>query len=274
MLDGSNYEAFKEFERDGFNRVAFEYDRSTAQVTSQVNEVILDAVGIGYGWRLLDVACGTGRLSAAAVRRQAIVTGLDYAENMVTIARKRCPEAEFHTGDAENLPFESDQFDAVICSLGLLHFPNPEQAIAEAFRVLRSGGYYAFTCWTPPARNPFMSLILGSIQAKGTMKLNLPPGPPLFRFGEEAECERVLSAKGFTSVSIAELPVVWFFSTPEDVMPNTIATSARLGPMLAMQSEEQRHNIESAIIAGARSYATDGGIEIPASVVLSVACKP
>lgn len=64
MLDGFNYEAFKEFERDGFNRVAFEYDRSTAQVTSQVNEVILDAVGIGYGWRLLDVACGTGRLSA------------------------------------------------------------------------------------------------------------------------------------------------------------------------------------------------------------------
>ncbi|MUG90988.1 hypothetical protein F7734_00060 [Scytonema sp. UIC 10036] len=44
--------------------------------------------------------------------------------------------------------------------------------------------------------------------------------------------------------------------------------------MLAMQSEEQRHNIESAIITGSRSYATDGGIEIPSSVVLSVARKP
>lgn len=269
-----DHEAFKQFERDGFSRVAERYDQAIAKVTSQVNEAILDAVEIGRGIRLLDVACGPGWLSAAAVRRQAVVTGLDFVENMVVIARSRCPEAQFYNGDAENLPFENEQFEAVVCSLGILHFPNPERAIAQAFRVLKPGGRYAFTCWTPPARNPFMSLILGAVQTHGSLDVALPPGPPLFRFGDPAECERVLCSEGFTSVSVSELPVVWPFSTPEDVVPGIVASTARLGPMLAMQTQEQRHNIENAIIEGAKQYATGGGVEIPASVLLAVARKP
>ncbi|MEJ6485711.1 hypothetical protein N0Y54_31250 [Nostoc punctiforme UO1] len=51
-------------------------------MTSQVNEAILDAVGAKCGLRLLDVACGTGWLSATAIKREAIVTGLDFAENV------------------------------------------------------------------------------------------------------------------------------------------------------------------------------------------------
>ncbi|MBE9001796.1 methyltransferase domain-containing protein [Nostoc sp. LEGE 12447] len=268
------HEAFKEFERDRFSDVAQGYDRAIAVVTSQVNEAILDAVGAKCGLRLLDVACGTGWLSAAAVKREAIVTGLDFAENMVAIARVRCPKAQFHNGDAENLPFQSSQFDAVVCSLGILHFPNPERALAESFRVLKPGGRYALTCWTPPTRNPFMALILGSVQTYGSTDVNLPPGPPLFRFGNPTECTRVLSAEGFTEVSVAELPMKWTFSTPEDVMPTVVVSTARLGPMLAMQTDEQRRNIENAIIKGASEYATDRGVEIPTSVMLAVARKP
>lgn len=268
------YEAFKQFERQGFSRIAQGYDRAIAKVTAQIDEALLDAVGTGRGTQLLDIACGPGWLSAAAVRRQAKVTGLDLAENMVTIARSRCPEAEFYNGDAENLPFEDGQFEAVVCNFGLLHFPNPEQAVAEAFRVLKSGGRYAFTCWTPPTRNPFMRLILGSVQTHGTMDVALPPGPPLFRFGDAAECESILSAERFTSISLTELSIVWTFSTPEDLMPTVVASTARLGSMLAMQTEEQRRNIENAIIEGAKKYATDGGVAIPASVMLAVAHKP
>jgi hypothetical protein len=47
-----------------------------------------------------------------------------------------------------------------------------------------------------------------------------------------------------------------------------------LGPMLAMQTDEQRRNIESAIIEGASKYATDSGVEIPTSVMLAVGYKP
>jgi ubiquinone/menaquinone biosynthesis C-methylase UbiE len=139
-------EAFKRFEREGYSRVARGYDQATAIVTSQVNDAILDAVGTRPGVVLLDIACGPGWLSASAVKRGAVVTALDFAEDMVAIARVRCPEADIHNADAEDLPFETGSFDAVVCSLGILHLPHPERAIAEAHRVLRRGGRYAFTC--------------------------------------------------------------------------------------------------------------------------------
>ncbi len=274
MTDRPAIEAFKQFEREGYSRVAEGYDKATAKVTSQVDDAILNAVEAGPGIRLLDVACGPGWLSNAAVQRGAVVTGLDFAKNMLTVARLRCPDAEFHDGDAEDLPFEVSQFDAVVCNLGFPHFPNPERAIAEAFRVLKPGGRYAFTNWTPPAQNPFMGLLFDAVQTHGTMELDLPPGPSLFRFGDPAECERALSAEGFESVSVCEISMVWPFSAPESVLPGVVASTARLGPMLELQSEAQRQNIEHAIIEGAKAYAQDGDIEIPTSVVLATACKP
>jgi len=270
----SDAEAFKNFEREGYSRVAQAYDRATAVVTSQINDAILEAVGAGPGISLLDVACGPGWLSAAAVKRGAVVTALDFAENMVAFARLRCPEADIHNADAENLPFPASRFDAVVCSLGLLHLPDPERAIAEAHRVLRPGGRYAFTCWTPPARNPFFGLILGAVQKHGNMNVNIPAGPPLFRFGEPTECERALNTEGFTSVSVNELPMVWPFPTPEAVVPSVVASTARIGPLLAMQTAEQRRSVESAIAEGAKKYVTaQGGVEIPTSVVLAVGQK-
>ncbi len=274
MTDQPAVEAFKQFERDGYSRVAEGYDNATAKVTSQVNDAILDAVEVVSGTRLLDVACGPGWLSAAAVKRGAIVTGLDFAPNMLALAQARCPEAHFRNGDAEDLPFESGQFDVVVCSLGFPHFPNPERAVAEAFRVLKPKGRYVFTNWTPPAQNPFMNLLFDAVQTHGNMELDLPPGPSLFRFGDPGECERVLSAGGFVSVSACDIPMVWPFSSPESVLPGVVASTARLGPMLSLQSEVQRKNIEHAIIEGAKAYAKNDGIEIPTSVVLATACKP
>ncbi|WP_179198063.1 hypothetical protein, partial [Nostoc sp. T09] len=65
------------------------------------------------------------------------------------------------------------------------------------------------------------------------------------------------------------------FDNPQlGLIPTVVSSTARLGPMLAMQSQEQRQNIENAIIEGAKKYATDSGVEIPASVVLAVASKP
>jgi SAM-dependent methyltransferase len=267
-------EAFKTFEREGYSRVAQRYDKATAIVTSQVSDAVLDAVGTGPDTALLDVACGPGWLSAAAVKRGAVVTALDFAESMVAIARLRCPEADIHNADAENLPFQVGRFDAVVCSLGILHLPDPQRAIAEAHRVLKPGGRYAFTCWTPPARNPFFGLVLGSVQKYGNMNVNLPAAPPMFRFGEPTECERAVRAAGFMAVSVTELPMVWPFSTPEEVVPAVVVSTARIGPILAMQTPEQRRNIESAIAEGAQKYVTARGVEIPTAVLLAVGQKP
>ncbi len=265
--------AFKEFERIGYSKAASTYKGDPARVTSQVNEPLLDAIGAQAGMRMLDVACGPGRLSGAAAKRGCIVTGLDYAEPMIAYARQAFPEITFRVGDAEALPFESDQFDLVTCSLGILHFADPDQAISEARRVLVTGGQYAFTCWVPPARNPFMALILGSVQKYGTTDLPLPPGPPMLRFGEAAECERTVRGIGMKVVSTSELAIEWDFSSPEEVVPIITGSTARLAPMLLLQSPEQRRAVERAITEGARRYLKAGRVSIPAPITLVVARK-
>jgi hypothetical protein len=68
--------------------------------------------------------------------------------------------------------------------------------------------------------------------------------------------------------------MMWPFSTPEDIVPAVVASTARIGPILAMQTPEQRRNIESAITDGAKKYTTARGVEIPTAVLLAVGQRP
>jgi ubiquinone/menaquinone biosynthesis C-methylase UbiE len=266
--------AFRQFERDGYTRVAEGYGSKTAIITAQANDAILDAARVGQGSRVLDVACGPGLLTSAAIARGGTTSAIDFSPGMVTVAHSNNPTALVQEGDAENLPFNDAQFDAIVCSIGILHFPSPEKAIDEAYRTLKSGGMYAFTCWTPPAVNPFLGIILGSIQEHGIVDIDLPAGPPLWRFSEASECERVLSNAGFTNVTTQEVPLVWQSASPEQFVEEIPNSTGRLGPMLSAQSDEQRAAIEQAIKQHATNYASDDGIRIPSAFVLAAGQKP
>ena len=85
--------------------------------------------------RVLDVCCGPGMISAAAARRGAQIVGLDFSAAAVDIARASVPAAEFHEGDAQNLPFDDSSFDAVVCGFGIIHLPDPQRGLAEMYRL-------------------------------------------------------------------------------------------------------------------------------------------
>jgi ubiquinone/menaquinone biosynthesis C-methylase UbiE len=111
-----------------------------------MRRAFLREVPIPQEAQVLDVGCGTGVLTRLLARwpNVASVVGLDPAPSLLDKARAAAvdmPNVRFEEGDARSLPFESAMFDIVTSDSMLSHVPSPEHAIAEAFRVLRAGGW-------------------------------------------------------------------------------------------------------------------------------------
>ena len=93
---------------------------------------------------VLDVGCNGGTISIRLKSlRKCRVKGIDIVPELVEKAKKRGVFAQL--GRAESLDFRDNQFDHVICTEVLEHLYEPEQAIAEAYRVLKPGGTYIIT---------------------------------------------------------------------------------------------------------------------------------
>lgn len=105
----------------------------------RASDALLDAVGAGPGVRLLDLACGAGHTTAAAVERGADALGIDLAPGMVAAARRRFPHARFEVADMLDPP--RGPWDAIVCRLGA-HHVDPAWT-RQAFRVLAPGGQIA-----------------------------------------------------------------------------------------------------------------------------------
>ena len=116
---------------------------------AQMKQWILDQLQLAAGQSVLDVGCGTGddvAAAAAVVGPSGSAVGVDSSEAMVAEASSRhggLPEVSFQLGDAQQLPFESDSFDACRAERVLQHVPDPDRAVSEMARVLRPGGRLA-----------------------------------------------------------------------------------------------------------------------------------
>jgi SAM-dependent methyltransferase len=271
-----DYQPFKLLEHAGWSEagVSNTYETWFTSLTSQSIEPLLDAVAAGPGVRLLDVATGPGHLASVAAARGASVVGVDVSPSMVEIARGLYPAVEFGDGDAEDLPFPDADFDAVVMNYGLLHLSRPELAIAEASRVLRPGGRFAFTVWAPPNVARGFGLILDSVQSKGNPDVPLPPGPPFFRFANPDESRAALEAAGFTDPRVVNVPQRWHLPDPDALLQVFEEGTVRTRALLKGQTPQAIEAVRAAVHEAAQAFAVAGGLDIPMPAVLSSATKP
>ena len=266
--------AFHDFEHAGWERAAEYYGDAFGALTEQTAGPILDAVRAAPGTRLLDVATGPGFVAAAAAQRGAAVVGLDFSAAMVAEARRRHPAIEFREGDAETLPFDAASFDTVVMNFGMLHLARPDAAIAEAWRVLKPGGGYAFTVWASPDRTVGFQLALRAIETLGEKDVALPEGPPMFHFSDAAETRRTLEQAGFASVTVVELPLTWRLASADAVFAALSQGGVRMAAVLRAQTPGALAAIRAAVRSGVEAYAHDGGFAIPMPAVLASCRKP
>lgn len=266
--------AFRTFEHDGWQRVSRHYHDTFHGLTHQAVGPLLDAVGVGPGVRILDVATGPGYVAAIAAQRGASVVGVDFSGAMVALARQLHPSIEFVEGDAEALVFAEGSFDAVVMNFGLLHFARPEQALAEAHRLLRPGGRIAFTVWAKPEEAAAFGIILRAIQTHGDLNAPLPAGPPFFRFSDPDECARTLRGVGFAAPALTTVPQVWRLGSPDALLDAIQGSTVRTAALLRAQSAEALGAIRAAVHEAMKGYAKGAAFELPMPAILASAARP
>jgi SAM-dependent methyltransferase len=118
-----------------------------------VGELLVRAVDVHPGERVLDVAAGSGNAALAAARRGARVTASDFVPALLDVARRRAEvdglELATQEADAQALPFADGSFDVVLSTFGVMFAPDQARAAAELVRVCRPGGRIGLTAWTP-----------------------------------------------------------------------------------------------------------------------------
>lgn len=111
---------------------------------------VLPAVGVREGMSVLDVGCGTGvaaRTALDLVGPSGSVTGVDLNPGMLDVARGHTSAISWVEGAAEDLPFDSGAFDAVVSQFALMFFADRQAAMGEMARVARPGGAVAVVTW-------------------------------------------------------------------------------------------------------------------------------
>ena len=139
---------YEKLSKEHFNRQASIYDEKDTIYYSKYGKISCNYVSeylknIDYN-KLLDIGSGTGYLiNMLKDKEMSEFYGLDLSEEMIKIAKsKNIENAQFILGSANKLPFDDDAFDIVTCIQSFHHYPYPNEAMREAYRVLKKGGLY------------------------------------------------------------------------------------------------------------------------------------
>jgi SAM-dependent methyltransferase len=184
----------------------------------------LDALKVRAGTRMLDVGCGAGLALRLAADRGADVSGIDAAPGLLEYARRRVPGAEIVQGDLQWLPFGDDTFDVVTGFNSFQYAADPTQALAEARRVVASGGRVLALVWSPIE----MCELAPHLQSLGALMPPPPPGAPgPFSLSERDALEALFAAAGLEVAEVRD--VLCTFAYPDT--DTAVAALSSAGPV-------------------------------------------
>ena len=133
-----------------FNLIAEKYDFINNIMSfgtqNYIKHQCIKNLGIRPHDRIIYLCCGTGDLTEIILKIEpkAQITGIDFSENMLNIAKKKniTRKIQYFEGDITNLPYEDNSFDFATISFGLRNIANPEKAIEEIYRILKPKGTF------------------------------------------------------------------------------------------------------------------------------------
>ena len=274
MSEGGRLDSFKAFEAEGWGDRAETYGDLLGSMTARIAGPLLDAAGVRHDMRVLDVATGPGYAAERAAARGAHPVGIDIAEGMLALARRRRPELEFRWSDAEELPFKDGSFDAVVGGFILNHLPHPERAMAEAARVLAPGGAVAFSVWDRPERNRLNGVFRDAMADVGVPSLaEIEHGPDPTRFSDDPEFVALLEGAGLREATVETISLTLTVPDADTLWDGFMGSSVRMRAQVDAQPQDARRRIREAFEHRVEAHRHPAGLEIPVVVKLASARK-
>ncbi|OGW68172.1 MAG: hypothetical protein A3H49_11450 [Nitrospirae bacterium RIFCSPLOWO2_02_FULL_62_14] len=272
-------------QRQDWNRVAGGWEKwdrfFDEQMACLTHRLVADA-RLRRGMRVLDLGSGTGYpalLAAQTVGPNGGVTGIDLAEQMLDVARRKASSlaltnVTFQTGDATSLPFETGSFDAITSRFCLMFLPDIPKAVAEIARVLKPGGWLAAAVWSTPDKNPSIRLSMEAIKQVVELPPPDPTAPGIFRLAKPGDLAGILHEAGLIDVADQEFHAEWSYASPEEYYVSLTEIAAPIQNLMAKLSADQMRDVKHRIIQAATQYQRGDRIAFPIAVRFVAARKP
>ena len=238
---------------------------AVATLIHPMSEQLVQAADLSSGARVLDVATGTGNAAIAAARCGCEVVGVDYVRSLLERARERAAaerlSVRFVEADAEALPCDDGEWDAVLSVVGVMFAPHQEAAAAELVRVCRPGGTIALANWTPGG-------FIGRLFKTIGRHVPPPPGispPPLWGSSERLQ---ELLGSSFPELTITPRDLVFRFASAAglaDYFRDNYGPTLKAFEALGDNGKALYDDIVA--LADEHNVATDGTLKIPSRYV-------
>lgn len=249
---------------------AAHYDQISRQITSALEHCV-ERLAPQTGENILDIATGTGATARLVARRGARVIGSDFASEALAMARMLSRaeglEITFELGDAENLPYASGSFDAVVSTFGVMFASQPEAAAKELARMCRPGGRLALATWpTGDTVYEMFTIMKPYMPAPPT-----PPPPSPFAWGDPARLQELLGDA--FDLKFEESTTVYFGRDGASAWEAFVAGYGPTNKLAASLDAARREELAGKFAAFHDGYATALGFALPRKYLVTVGTR-
>jgi len=243
---------------------------------------MLDGAGLEPGYRVLDVAAGTGEQSLLAARRigpTGSVLATDISANMLEAAAQAASEAGLDNittlaVDASTLDLADDAFDAAISRFGLMFMPDLHQALARVRRALKTGARFAALVWSTEDNNPYLGLQLRLIREMDRMPTPLPTLALTISLSAPGVLASAFEAAGFRDVQVSPVATPRAFASVDEALGFMQSSSPAQGDLWRAMNAADRDYYVAELARRLQAYLQpDGRCVLPGEALLGVGAK-
>ena len=245
---------YKEATRDEWNTSAdswYYWGSFLHQWLGPCTETMFDMIGLQNGQHVLDVAAGAGEQSVWAAKRVGAngkVLATDISPRILEFAERSAKNAGLHNiqtqvMDGEELDVPENSFDAVICRVGLIFFPDQKKALQRMMRALKPGGKIGAIVYTTAEHNKFFSVPMAVIRKRAKLPTPLPGQPGPFSLGDPGSLESILKDAGFDDIKIKTVPAPVHMESATDCLRFEKESFGALHMMMGGLSTKDREKV-------------------------------